>query len=74
MVIGSGRERTGELAREQASSVNHHWNPLNTQGSEASPLTAPEEASPTGGIGESQGTSSCRVTFIYREENQDTWI
>lgn len=48
------RSRANKLSDSSLGSHEH------TRGAESSPLTAPEEASPTGWIGEIQGTSSCR--------------
>lgn len=73
--LSAQAERIEEsITCSRASSVNHHWDPMNTQGGEASPLTAPEEASPTGCIGENQGTSSCRGRFTSKVESQEIWV
>jgi len=37
MLLGSGRERRGYVALDQASSVNHHWDSMHKQGGETSP-------------------------------------
>lgn len=69
--LAQARRREERITCLRASSVNHRWDPMNARGGEASPLTAPEEASPTLWIGESQGTSSCRGRFTFKVGSQE---